>query len=235
MPSKLTKGLSPSLPINLLIFILCIQFSTILFSGISAEAETRYIRPSIEAVVRRGQGTEYKIIAMVKDGTAVEFIEEGEEFSKILLADGKEGWVLKRFLSTEPPLSDVVASLRTQKDEMLQREVENREQLDTLSEALFRTEQERDSAISEKNKIQASYKKLQQDTADVIQIKSNMEKVSRENATLTQKMALLEQANKTLQSNYTLKWFLAGGGVLVFGMIIGGIVRGSRKKRSSLL
>lgn len=235
MLSKPIKPPAPSLPVYLLTFILCVQFGIILFSGISAEAETRYIKPSIEAVVRRGQGTEYKIVAMVKDGTAVKFIEGGEEFSRIQLANGKEGWVLTRFLSTEPPLDELVASLRSQKEEMLQREADTLQQLDTLAATLSRTEQERDSAQSEIKQIQASYQKLQRDTADVVQIKNNMEKISRENEILTQKAALLEQENKSLRSNYTLKWFLAGGGVLVFGMIIGGMFKGSRKKKQSLL
>lgn len=32
-------------------------------------AETLYIKPTSEVVVRRGQGTEFKILALVKDGT----------------------------------------------------------------------------------------------------------------------------------------------------------------------
>jgi len=172
---------------------------------------------------------------MVKDGTAVEFIEESGDFAKILLANGKEGWILKRFLNIEPPLDELVASLRAQKEEMLQRELESSQQLDTLSAALSHTEQERDSAQSERGLIQSSYEKLQQETADVVQINSNMQKISQENTVLTQKLAVLEQANETLRKNYTLKWFLAGGGVLLLGMFIGGLARGSRRKRSSLL
>lgn len=235
MLSKHTKPLSPTLPVLLLSFTLCLQFSIILFSGISAQAETRYVKPSIDAAVRRGQGTDYKIIAMVKDGTAVDFIEESGDFAKVLLANGKEGWILKRFLSIEPPLDELVASLRAQKEESLQRELESSQQLDTLSAALTRTEQERDLAQSDREQIQASYEKLQQETADVVQINSNMQKISQENTILTQKLVVLEQANETLRKNYTLKWFLAGGGVLLLGIFIGGLARGSRRKRTSLL
>jgi len=101
--------------------------------------------------------------------------------------------------------------------------------------ALGRTEQERDNAQNQTSLLQASYKKLKQDTADVVQIKTNMQKISQENTVLVQKLALLEQANETLRKDYSFKWFLAGGGVLIFGMIIGGLFRGRRKKKPSLL
>jgi len=48
-------------------------------------------------------------------------------------------------------------------------------------------------------------------------------------------LVLLEQENDTLRKDYVFKWFLAGGGVLLLGMLIGRISGGSRRKRQSLL
>ena len=234
MPSQQPTSLSKKLSVHLLALIL-LQVSTVLFPAISAEAEVRYVKPSSEAVVRRGQGREYKIIAMVKDGTSVEFIEENEGFAKILLKNGKEGWILSRFLSTEPPLDELVVSLRSQKEEILQRELKTNQQLDILSTSLTSTNKELDLTKNERNQILSKYKKLQQATADVVKIKNNMQRISLENKTLTQQMDLLKQTNETLRSDYAVKWFLTGGGVLILGMFIGGIARGSKKRKPSLL
>lgn len=235
MISKQTKPPANSPSVLLLAFILLLQFSTVLLSGISAQAETRYVKPSAEVVVRRGQGSEYKIIAMVKDGTPVEFLEENDSFTRIRLPNGKEGWILKRFLSHEPPLNELVESLRTENELLQQKELETGRQLETVSAILATTEQERDSAISEKNQIQTSYRELQQETANIVQIKNNFQKISGENKLLTQQLAQLEQNNNRLRKNYILKWFLAGGGVLLLGMLIGRMSGGSRRKKSSLL
>jgi SH3 domain protein len=231
--NKPTNPLSSLLATLFPAFIVLLQFTTVLLSATLLQAETRYIKPSSEVVVRRGQGTEYKIIAIVKDGTAVEFVEEEETFAKVQLANGKEGWMLKRFLSSEPPLNEVVASLRGEKENMQQRQLETDQQLKTISANLGRTERERKSVTSERNQIKASYTKLQQEAANVVQIRDNLQKTTEENRILTQKLALLEQENDSLKKNSTLKWFLAGGGVLLLGMIIGQI-GGSRKKKSSL-
>jgi SH3 domain protein len=235
MLPKQTKALPASLSVLLATFILLLQFSAVLFSTASAQAETRYVKPSSEVVVRRGQGTEYKIIAVIKDGTSVELIAENEDFARVRLTNGKEGWMLKRFLSKEPPLNEIIASLHTEKEEIQQRERKISQQLKTVSAILARTEQERDSAFSERNQIQTSYMKLQQDTANVVQIKNNLQKTTGEKKTLTQKLALLEQENDSLKKNSALKWFLAGGGMLLFGMLIGRMSGGSRKRRTSLL
>lgn len=234
MTSQNPAPLSKTLLVHLLALIL-LQVGIVLLPAISAEAEVRYVKPTSEVVVRRGQGKEYKIIAMVKTGTSVEFIEESEGFAKILLTNGKEGWILNRFLSTEPPLNELVDSLRSQKKEILQRELESGQQLDTLSTNLISTNRELDLVKKERDQIISKYKKLQQETAGVVKIKTDMRKISLENKTLIQQMDLLKQTNETLRSDYAVKWFLAGGGVLIFGMFIGGIVRGSRKKKPSLL
>ncbi len=208
---------------------------TILFSATAALAETRYIKPSSEIVVRRGQGNEFKIIAMIKDGTTVEFIEEGETHAKIRLANGKEGWVVKRFLSNEPPLGELVASLRTENEALIQKEIEASQKFDAVSATLSQTTQELDAILLERDQLKADFLKLQHDTEDVVLIKKNLEKTLKDNQLLSEKMAVLQQENSTIKDDFAFKWFLAGGGVLLFGMLIGSIFTKSRKRKPSLL
>jgi SH3 domain protein len=207
----------------------------ILFSATAALAETRYVKPSSEAVVRRGQGNKYKIIAMVKDGASVEFLEESKTHTKIRLANGKEGWIVKRFLSKEPPLDEIVASLRTENETLQQKEIEASQKFDAVSTTLAQTSQELDATLKERDQLQAAFLKLQHDTEDVILIKKNLEKTLKDNKQLSAKMSVIQQENDTIRDDIAFKWFLAGGGVLVFGMLIGSIFTKSRKRKPSLL
>lgn len=217
-----------------LLFTLFI-FCTILFTATTALAETRYIKPSTEAVVRRGQGNQYKIVAMVKSGLNVEFVEEGTTHTKIRLANGKEGWIVKRFLSKEPPLDQIVASLRTENETLKQKEIEASQKFDAVSETLAQTTKELDATLAERDQIQADFLKLQHDTEDVVLIKKNLEKTLKNNRQLSATMSVIQQENDTIKDDLAFKWFLAGGGVLVFGMIIGSIFTKSRKRKPSLL
>lgn len=234
---SISQIMPPSGPraVFLLTCILFLQFNAVIFFKTPVLAKTNYVKPSAEVVVRRGQGTGFKIIAMIKDGTSVEFIEEDGDYAKVRLANGKEGWMLKRFLSDEPPLKDLVVALRTEKEEMKQRVIETGQKLEAISSTLTQTEKELDATLDERDQIRTDYQTLQQETADVVQIKERMQKTAGENRLLAQKIALVKKENDDLRNDYALKWFLAGGGVLVLGIIIGRMSSRSRRRKPSLL
>ncbi len=232
---KQIKTPSGSLSLFLVAFSLFLQFSAILFCGTAVLARTYYVQPSSEVVVRTGQGNSFKIIAMVKNGVSVEYLEENKDYAKVRLANGKEGWMLKRFLSKEPPLKEIVVSLRAEKKEMQQKELESDQKFEAISSTLIQTEKELDSTLEERNQIKADYQTLQEDTANVMQIKNNQKKTARENKMLAEKLALMEQESENLKNDNALKWFLAGGGVLLIGIIIGRMTSRSRRRKPSLL
>ncbi|MEA3548225.1 MAG: TIGR04211 family SH3 domain-containing protein [Thermodesulfobacteriota bacterium] len=231
---RITKP-STSLSVFLLILTLFLPFSTILFSGTPVLAKTSYVKPSSEVVVRKGQGIKYKIVAVVKDGVSVEFLEEGDSYAKVRLANGKEGWMLKRFLSDEPPLEQVVASLRTEKEKMKRKEIEVAQKIKEVSSTLARTETEFDAILAERDQIRTDYQNLQQDTANVVQTKNDLLKTVKENELLVQKLASVQQENNSLKKDNAIKWFLSGGGVLLVGMFIGMRSSKSRRRTTSLL
>lgn len=234
MISKITHDQCTSCSLFLLAFILTLQCSLFLYGGTAALAQTAYIKPSSKIVLRRGQGTEFKILAMVKNGTAVELLEQNGTYAKVRLANNKEGWILKRFLSNDPPPDKLVVSLRHEKDTLKQKEIETDQKLEALSTTLSQTEKELDLTIAERNQLRTDYQTLQSDTANVMQIKTNQQKTARKNKLLSQKLALIEQESENLRNDYALKWFLAGGGVLLIGILIGRVSSRSRRRRSSL-
>lgn len=229
------RNTKPSGFFVLLLVLSFMPISSLLLPTIEASAASRYVKPSAEVVVRRGAGNEYKIIGMVKDGDAVELLNEGDSHALVRLADGKEGWMLKRFLSVEPPLSTIVESLRVENEKLKQAEMEKNRQFEEVSESLARTESHLQSTLSERDQILADYQSLQADTADVVKIKEDMLRTKEENEVLVQEMASLEVENNTLNKDKSINWFLAGGGVLLVGMSIGRLSGKSRKRKSSLI
>ncbi len=229
------RNTTPSGIFVLLLVLSFMPLSAILFSSIEVSAASRYVKPSAEVVVRRGAGNEYKIIGMVKDGDAVELLDEGNTHALVRLADGKEGWMLKRFLSVEPPLSTIVESLRAENEKLKEAEMEKKQQLEEVSENLARTESQLQSILSERDMILTDYQNLQADTADVVKIKEDMLRTSEENEVLVQEMSSLKEENNKLNKEKSINWFLAGGGVLLVGMSIGKLSGKSRKRKSSLI
>lgn len=229
------RNTKPSVLFVLLLVFSFLPLSSVLFTAMDVSAASRYVKPSAEVVVRRGAGNEYKIIGMVKDGDAVELLNEGDTHALVRLADGKEGWMLKRFLSNEPPLSTIVESLRAENEKLKQAEMEKNRQFEEVSESLARAESQLQSILSERDQILADYQNLQVDTADVVKIKEDMLRTKEENELIVQEMASLKEENNKLSKDKSINWFLAGGGVLLVGMSIGRLSGKSRKRKSSLI
>jgi SH3 domain protein len=165
----------------------------------------------------------------------VEVIERGDSYSLVRLANKKEGWILTRFLSDDPPLTEVVATLTSENEAIKLQEQQSIQKQQELSQALAETEQKLETTDAEKTAITASFEKLKKDTANVVEIKKNLTETVSENKSIKQKLTTLTRENEDLISDDRINWFLAGGGVLLLGIIIGKITSRSRKRKPSLL
>ena len=215
--------------------ILATFVGTIVFTCTNVMANSLYIAPSAEIAIRRGQGTEYKIVAMVKDGAKVDVIEESEYYKKVRLGSGREGWVLSRFLSPDPPLDSVVKKLQVEKDKLQEKSTTATQKIKELTLALNTTQEELNNLLGERDVLSQDYATLQRDTADVVQIKENLEKTAGENGALIENLALVEDQYNALKKDSTMYWFLAGAGVLIVGIVLGKMPGPSRRRKSSLL
>ena len=193
-----------------------------------------YVSQDCEITVRTGASTEHKIIAMLKPGASVEVLEPGDEWSQVRTSSGKEGWMLSRYLtSREPPALTLdrtekkVEQLTAQHNDIMEKnatlEAENKRLESTL--ASTRTSLER---------VTKEHETLKKESADFLQLKAQHAKASRELAEIKDKAGRYEEESQRLLRNQSIKWFMAGAGVLSLGFIIGFISKRQRR-RSSLL
>lgn len=229
---KLEKILSP-LHISCS-FILYTLLVTMFFLSTAARAEDWYVKPSAEVPIRSGQGTEFKILSVVPDGLMVEIVEESDPWVKVRTPGGTEGWMLKRYLSNDPPLSEMVDSLQSDNEKLAQLEEETSRKYDELLTAYTQMEQEYNACLADRDDLRNKYQALRNDTADVIKIKQNLSQATEEVEQIRQKMAEVEEQNRKLEKNMAIRWFMAGGLVLVLGWLIGLVTGRSRKRKSSL-
>lgn len=225
----------PSATVCFLLASFFLSLSTVMFSATEVIADNRYVIPSAEVVLKSGAGREYRVIGVVKDGDTVEFLEEDGSYAMVRLSNGKEGWMLKRYLSVQPPPATIVASLRAENEKLKQKELELSQQFSEVSANLDKTKNDLNSTLNEKSQVATDYQNLQQDTADVIKIKEDMLKATRENEVLTQEITAIKKENDKLNKDKSINWFMAGGGVLLVGMVLGNLSSKSRKRKSSLL
>ena len=197
-------------------------------------AESMYVTDLLKLTLRSGPSTEHKILSVVESGYQVEMLEPGEDWSLVRIADGKEGYVLTRYLVPEPTHNVRLEKLQTKHKAIVQ-------QAATLLEenTRFRNESKKLKATSDRNekalkKLHTDYDKLKAGSADYIELKEKYKTVNGQLAEQTKRAAALDEDLRAIEINQYIKWFLAGSGVLLVGFIVGYSARRQRRRPSLL-
>ncbi len=94
----------------------------LLLSGASSHAQTLYVSGYREIMLRTGPSVEHRIIAVLRTGNEMEVIREENDYSLVSLPDGRQGYVLKSFLTNEAPprrqIEELTAKLEAQATEL---------------------------------------------------------------------------------------------------------------------
>ncbi|MEN8134572.1 MAG: TIGR04211 family SH3 domain-containing protein [Thermodesulfobacteriota bacterium] len=222
---------------------------TFLFIHTVAAAETMYVSDQLLITFRQGKSTEHKILKTLKTGMPLEILEreEGDNYVKVKLQSGEEGYVLSQYLTNETPKSILISRLEKQLEKIREqlaqanaKRAETSQQLNAVQEQQTLKEGELTGSINELNLVLAETKKdlqaatvkyntLVENSGKVVEITTDRDRLKKTNEKLSSKVQSLTAENSELLRTGMIKWFLAGGGVLFFGWIIGRI---SRKKRS---
>lgn len=97
----------------------------------AADSDTRYISDETAVTLREDKGMSAPVAALLKSGAKVQLLENDADsgYSRVKVAPGRDGWVLTRYLSTEPAARERLAatlSELTQQQSMVRKlEAEN--------------------------------------------------------------------------------------------------------------
>ena len=204
--------------------VTAIALAVLLAAAPALAQETLYVTDQLRITVRSGPSTGNKVIAMADTGNPLVLLStKADGWSQVRMADGKEGWVLTRFLQKERPAKLVLAELDpANKDQANRLELTQQE-----NQALKKDLSETQAKLAE---LQARYDKLSTDAADVMALKDRHQKLQAQFEAQSKQNTELVVENKSLKFSSNLKWFLAGAGVLIIGWLMG-LALHRRKKR----
>lgn len=205
--------------------LLAIACFTTAFAG-NALAETRYVSDMLEITMRSGKSTSHGIIRMLRSGTPVEVIEVDKDsgYTHVRARNGKEGWVLTRFLMNEQAARERLAAAEKRAAEL---ELENRK----MMTAVQSIKEEMGGLQSTRSDLEGENRKVSQELAEIRRTASSALALDSENKELKSRLVSLERNQQTLrQENENLRdrtardWFMVGAGVVLLGIIVGLII-----------
>jgi SH3 domain protein len=209
--------------------------STLIWTGFSS-AQTLYVSESLEITLRSGPGNDYRIIAMPSSATRLQLLEEGKEWNRVRDENGREGWVLKRYTTTELPRIVVIERLQQENQRLKAAADKAMEQ----ARGLAAENKELTSSLAGSQKelaaVQQQYSGLRADAGNVVELRDKHQETVRQLQTITAAKEKLAKENQELRAGSRMRWFLTGAGVvggsMLFGFFTGRFER--RSRRSSL-
>jgi SH3 domain protein len=210
-----------------------VLLSAILLTA-NAAAERRYVSEEFEITMRTGPGSDRKIISLIPSGQEVDVVNAGEEWSEVVLANGKQGWVLSRYLTEQLPTALKLERLQQRYDKILAENKELSAQATKLGTDNSRLTNELDQTQTDLNQLTSAHETLKSESAEFLKLKSKYETAVKEMKEASTKAEKAESALNQLAGNEFNKGLLYGGGLLIFGFIVGYILK-RPKRRAPLM
>jgi len=197
-------------------------------------AETVYVSENFEITMRTGPGTDRKIISLVESGKALEILEKGEEWSKVRTINGKEGWVLNRYLSANQPCAMVLDRVRQDYDVLAAKYKDLKDNFDELNAQKKSTDADLSQNQKDRDELSTAYETLKKEAADFLKLKQRHKQMTADLDAEKTLAAKLDEENMQLKRSRIIQWVLTGGGIMLVGFFIGLFSSSRRKSRSSL-
>lgn len=190
------------------------------------EKKTMFVTDRLQVTVRTGASVENKVIHVLNSGEQVSVLQTTPAgWALVRLEDGKEGWMIARYLQDEKPATLRLKELDPKAESMVQRLEELDERNRQLSQKLARAE-------ARVKQLGGQYLKLKEDSAGVEGLRGEYQKLKQELAKRSEHLDEMSAELESLRFGNNLKWFLAGAAVLVIGWLMG-LAFGRRKRRWS--
>lgn len=194
-----------------------------LFVSFAAVAQDVWVSDQFEVMLRTGPSTGNAIERMLPSGTALEVLETDAAagYSRVQTAAGTEGWVLSRYLMSEPSAREQLRRLTSQLSSVTDAGSSLTSQLDGVK-GQYATATNRIAALErEKAALQEELANIKRTAANVLSIDNQNKDLREQLATTEIEVGKLQQRNRELSGESTRQWFLTGAAVIIVGIILG--------------
>lgn len=186
-------------------------------------AQSAWVSDEFEITLRTGPSTGNAIQLMLSSGTRLMVLERNAEngYTRVRTGGGTEGWVLSRYLMSEPSAREQLEQLSSQLVSATEEGSSLNEQLDGIRAEYATAKQRIETLSRDKARLESELAAIRRTAANVLAIDRQNTELREQLAATGIRMGSLEQENRELSGESTRFWFVTGAAVLVFGMLLG--------------
>lgn len=189
--------------------------SVFLATALPSFAQTQYVTENLNTYLRKGPGDQFKISGTIQAGEKVTVLDRKERYALIRDNKNREGWILSSEVSANPSSRELTPKLQQQVQE-----------LTTKLNNIDKDWQQR--TVEMQRRTQQS----DQQSSELLE----------QNALLKRELEILKNKNRDLEAlqnaetrEIMIQYFIYGGSVLGFGLLLGLLIPMilPRRKRSN--
>ncbi len=196
------------------------------FGVTTAQANYIYVTDNIKYTLRSSENNRSKILKMLASGTALTLLSENKEtgYSYVKTNSGTEGYILTRH-TQKKPISRWYLNKTTKKLEQVQKENETiKQELNQLKNNSNDVLSSNQSLSQERDKLSKELNDLSQTAANAVQLKHQRDQLQERVISVERELQQLKRENQILGDSANQDWFLYGGVLSLFGVILGFIL-----------
>ena len=199
-----------------------------------AAEQIGYITDAFEVPARTGPASDRKILALLKTGSPVKVLERTEDgWSRILMKDDKEAWVLTRYILTDRKPWSMQAEAFKQENDDIKQELNNlMSDKDSAAGRAISLDKDLKETNEELKKVTLLYDELKKGSTEYVELKERFTQTQSSLENTVNELSELKTENEQLKSSQRMQWFAIGAIVVLFGFLIGFVMGRQNKKRS---
>jgi SH3 domain protein len=213
---------------------ICLCLILGMVSIVLAQDTVNYVANNSKVMVRRGPSIKNKIVQILPVNAPVTVLEKGKDWTRIRTTVGVEGFILSRFLTADVPASIALKELQQSYDTLKQQTAEPMQAIEALTTQNRQLTQSVTEQKAAYKALEGKYKSLSHRSQNVVKLQNEYDAVKKQLAEAVSQVNALKVERDNLKLSQRIRWFLAGAGVLILGMIIGYSAKRKRGRSSSL-
>ncbi|WP_349431393.1 TIGR04211 family SH3 domain-containing protein [Methylomarinum sp. Ch1-1] len=198
----------------------------LLILSANVDAATVYVTDDIKFTLRSTPSNRSKILKMLPSGTPLTVLEENSEsgYSKVRTNGGVEGYILTRHTSPKPISRWYLDRANKKLAELQEENKLFKEELEQLKGNNTQALSSNQTLTQERDRLSNELNDLKQTAANAVQLKHQRDQLQERVISVERELQQVKRENQALVDSTNQDWFLYGGLLALFGVILGFIL-----------
>ena len=207
-----------------------------LLLALAAHAETVYVTDNLNLSLRSEPNNDAKVVKLVATGTPLIVVGEKNKagFTRVKLSNGIEGYIQTRQTQKEPPAREQMESLNKTIKSLQAENLGLKAELKVAKDSITPGTTLEKSLAIERDNLSLELGELKKASSNVIELKNERDELQERVVNSERELEQLRRENQALKDTSNQDWFLYGGILSIFSVILGFILPklGWRRKNS---